>query len=48
MRTRLLPAGAAMALSLGFLTATPAAATYAVESLTYPKTFVAGRLARSP
>jgi hypothetical protein len=36
MRKRLLPAGAAMALVLGFLTANPAVAAYAVESITFP------------
>ncbi len=36
MRTRFLPAGAAMALALGLLTATPAVATYAVASITFP------------
>jgi hypothetical protein len=36
MRTRLLPFGTAMALALGLLTATPAAATYAVASISFP------------
>jgi hypothetical protein len=36
MRTRLLPFGASMALALGLLTAAPAAAAYAVESITFP------------
>jgi FlgD Ig-like domain len=36
MRTRLLPLGAAVALAVGLLTAAPAAATFAVESITFP------------
>jgi hypothetical protein len=36
MRTRFLPLGAAIALAVGLLTAAPAAATYAVESITFP------------
>jgi len=36
MRKRLLPLGAAMAVALGLLTAAPAAASYAVESITFP------------
>jgi hypothetical protein len=36
MRKRLLPLGAAMAVALGLLTAAPAAATYAVASITFP------------
>jgi FlgD Ig-like domain len=36
MRKRLLPSSTALALTLGLLTATPAAATYAVESITFP------------
>jgi hypothetical protein len=36
MRKGLLPAGAALALTFGLLTAAPAAATYAVESITFP------------
>jgi hypothetical protein len=36
MRKRLLPLGVAMALGLGLLTAAPAAATYAVASITFP------------
>ena len=39
MRTRILTLGAAMAVAIGLLTATPAAATYAVESrITFPGT----------
>jgi hypothetical protein len=36
MRTRFLPLGAAIALAVGLLTAAPASATYAVESITFP------------
>ena len=36
MRTRLFPAGAAMALMLGFLTANTAVAAYTVESIMFP------------
>jgi hypothetical protein len=36
MRTRFLPLGAALALALGVLTAAPAAATYAVASISFP------------
>jgi FlgD Ig-like domain len=36
MRTRFLPVGVAMALGVGLLTASPAAASYAVESITFP------------
>ena len=35
MRTRFLPVGVAMALGVGLLTAAPAAASYAVESITF-------------
>lgn len=37
MPTRFLPFGAAMALALGLLTATPATATYMVDSITFPE-----------
>jgi hypothetical protein len=36
MRTRFLPLGAAIALAVGLLTAPPAAASYGVESITFP------------
>ena len=36
MRKRLFPAGAAIALVLGFLTANPAVAAYTVDSITFP------------
>jgi FlgD Ig-like domain len=36
MRTRFLTVGTAMAVALGLLTATPASATYSVESITFP------------
>lgn len=39
MRTKLLPLGAAMALALGLLTAAPATATIAVQSITFPGGF---------
>jgi len=36
MRKRLLPAGAALAITIGLLTAAPAAAAYTVDSITFP------------